>query len=322
MNMLQVGLQGLKLEYEPTPKKTHLIWVLFLILTLIFHGLLFRVQFHWAAPLKPPHVDIQQIDPRKLESIRNKWKEKSLLLDRNPSIPSEKEAPPNARYLSNRNAKVKKEQRARETNVIPKVGKAGENPSASHSKPKQPSSKNLTDLGNLGIPFQLNRPQTARELASKDTQNSSSAAQMESQQGGDQALLDKDLPTGSENLLNTQESIFYSFYARLYEAIGPVWQSRIRRVPYRLELQPREYRTEVDVILDQYGSVLEVKMLRSSGIDDFDRAIEDAWKKVGPFPNPPQALLNSENQIHTGWTFSVNVQQGLGIQEAPPIRNY
>ncbi|MEO5968858.1 MAG: TonB family protein [Bdellovibrionia bacterium] len=320
--MNQIGLQGLKLEFEPAPKKTHLIWVLFLILALIFHALLFMIQFHWAAPLKPPPVDIQQIDPLKLESIRSKWKEKSLLLDRNPSIPSEKEAPPNARYLSKRNTQVEKEQRARETNVIPKKGKASEDSSASRSKPKPPSSKTLTDLGNLGVPFQLNRSQNSRELASRDTQNTSSQSQMASELGGDQALLDKDLPTGSENLLNTQESIFYSFYARLYEAIGPVWQSRIRRIPYRLELQPREYRTEVDVVLDQYGSVLEVKKLRSSGIEEFDRAIEDAWKKVGPFPNPPQALLNGNNQIHTGWTFSVNVQQGLGIQEAPPIRNY
>ena len=321
LNMVQGGLQGLKLEYEPHQKK-YLIWVLFLVLALIFHGLLFMVKFQWAAPLKPPNVDIQQIDPRKLESIRNKWKEKSLLLDRNPSIPSEKEAPPDARYFSDRNSKVEKEQRARDTNVIPKTGKARKDPPSSRSKSKPKSPKPLADLRSLGLPLHLNRPQNSRDPADQETQNQATSSQMASQLGGDQALLDKDLPTGSENILNTQESIYYSFYARLYEAIGPVWQSRIRELPYRLELQPREYRTEVDVVLDQNGSVVEVRRLHSSGIEEFDRAIEDAWKKVGPFPNPPQALLNSNRQVHTGWTFSVNVQQGLRIQESPPFRNY
>jgi TonB family protein len=78
----------------------------------------------------------------------------------------------------------------------------------------------------------------------------------------------------------------------------------------------------VDVVLDQNGAVLEVRKLRSSGVDEFDRAIEDAWGKVGPFPNPPKALLDVNHQIHTGWTFNVNVQQGIGIQEGPPIRDY
>jgi TonB family protein len=78
----------------------------------------------------------------------------------------------------------------------------------------------------------------------------------------------------------------------------------------------------VDVVLNQYGSVLEVHRLRSSGIAEFDRAIEDSWKKVGPFPNPPQALLNSQDEIHTGWSFTVSIQSGMNIQEGPLIRNY
>jgi TonB family protein len=320
MNMLQVSIQ---LECESPPKKYRLIGLVFLILALILHAFIFLIRVPGSAPLQPPPIDIQQIDPRKLESIRNKWKEKSLLLNRNSSIRSEKEAPPNARYLSDRNTQVEKEQRARDTNVIPKPSnKLEKTLSNSSSKSIPNSSRPLTDLGKLGIPFQLHRQQNARDIASRETHNLTSAAQMASQIAADQALLDKELPTGGENMLNTQESIFYSFYARLYEAIGPVWQSRIRETPQRLALQPREYRTEVDVVLDENGFVLEVRRLRGSGIEEFDRAIEDSWKKVGPFPNPPQALLNSSHQIHTGWTFSVNVEQGMGIHQAPPIRNY
>jgi hypothetical protein len=78
----------------------------------------------------------------------------------------------------------------------------------------------------------------------------------------------------------------------------------------------------VDVIFDPDGNLVGVRRIQSSGIDDFDLAVDESWKKVGRFPNPPKGLLGAENQVHTGWTFTVQVGDGFNMNYLPPERNY
>ncbi|MEK7690119.1 MAG: TonB C-terminal domain-containing protein, partial [Bdellovibrionota bacterium] len=142
------------------------------------------------------------------------------------------------------------------------------------------------------------------------------------QDGGDQAIMDRTLPEGSENLLKAQESVFYSFYSRLYEAIAPIWQSRIREVPRSRKIQAGEYNTVVEVVFDRQGNLIAIRHLEDSGIPEFDTAVDTAWKSVGRFPNPPKGLTNAQGRVHTGWTFSVHVGDGFQVQFLPPERNY
>lgn len=299
------------------------IWIIFFLLALLFHAILFALRLQWSLPTPPPRVEVQNIDPQKLDAIRRQWKEKSLLLDKNPSLPSSKEAPPDARYMSDRNIRVEKEQRARDTQVIPKPGQPNssvqsESKSAHRPPPRTKAQPHpLPKLGDLGVPFRLDAKPEAPPPEDQTSQSSSSASQ-----GGDQATLDKDLPVGSQNMLNAQESIYYSFYSRLYQAIGPIWQSLIREIPYRRRVNPGEYNTVVDVIFDENGNLKEVHRIQSSGIPEFDNSVDQAWKRVGRFPNPPQGLLDSQRQVHTGWTFSVQVGEGSNFQYLPPARNY
>ena len=145
---------------------------------------------------------------------------------------------------------------------------------------------------------------------------------LKSAAGGDQAIVDQNLPLGGENLLNTQESVYYSFYSRLYESVGPLWQSKIRAVPYHRKVPPGEYTTVVDVVFDRAGYLIAIKRLQSSGIEDFDQVAENSWKKIGRFPNPPTGLLNAEGEVHTGWSFTVRVEDGFRLQYLPPERSY
>jgi TonB family protein len=289
---------------ELPPRKR--VTILFFTLALLIHLLLFSIPLHWTSPSLPPKVEVQEIDPRKLEQIRQKWREKSLLLDKNPSRPKEKEAPPNAQYFSDRNTRVEKEQQARQTTVIPKSGKK----SSQNTKTSSRTRRRLPDLGKLGIPFRLDSHLHLEEQHPL------------SSQAGDQALLDKRLPEGSENLLNTQESIYYSFYARIYETIGPIWYSRIQSTPLRTHVVGGEYTTVIELILDQNGYLLEIRRLQSSGVPEFDRSVEEAWQKVSRFPNPPKGLLDGEKKVHTVWSFRVHVGQGMNFQYLPPERDY
>ena len=298
-------------EDEVRPKWR--IWITIGILTLLWHLFLLWLKPVWQTAPAPPRVEVQQIDPAKLDAIRKQWRnqEKRLLINKDKSKPIEQEAPPNARYMSDRNTKVEKEQRARETNVIPKPKSA---PPAEKSPPQEKTRTKIGTLGNFGVPFRLTPNPPTPPHPEYQSQPES--------EGGDQALNDKTLPQGSENILNTQESIYYSFYARIYDAIGPIWQSRIREVPGRRQVAQGDYTTTVDIVFDRDGNLIGINHIHDSGVREFDAAVDTSWRRIERFPNPPKGLLDKDGQVHMGWTFTVQVGPEFNIDSRPPSRNY
>jgi outer membrane biosynthesis protein TonB len=281
------------------------VWFWVLLFAVLLHLILLMINPTWTiAPVRPP-VAIEQIDSKKLDAIRSQWKknEKSLLLSKNQK--ASKVAPLDARYESDRNSVVDREQRSTVTNVVPKAVQTASNPTPTESQQqKRPS------IRQLGIPM----------IPKAVPKNAEERQQKLSEEGGDQALLEKNLPQGSQNMLNAQESIYYSFYSRLYESVGPIWQSQIRQVNRKLPLG--EYTTSVEVIFDRQGNLLDVRQIQGSGIVEFDQAVPNSWRRIGNFPNPPSGLLDSNGQVHTGWTFTVNVGNGPGFMLQPPERVY
>ncbi len=315
-------------------------WIIFILVALVWHVALFSLRFQFPDHPLPSRVEVTRIDPRQLEAIRRRNQEiekrnsaqKPVLLNKDKSIPNESEATDNARYMSDRNHTVQKETRSKDHDILPKPGAPGSDrqteqarrvptPPQIAERPKSvPPSHRFGKLGNLGLPFRLNEktppPVPPSRLQALAQQTRAGKA------GSEQYISDPNLPEGSENLLNTEQSVYYSFYARLYEAIGPVWQSQIREVPYRRTVQQGDYRTEVDAIFDAEGNLLGVEQSAGSGIPEFDAAVQSAWRRIGRFPNPPKGLLNSRGEVHTGWTFTVQVGTGFNLDSLPPERNY
>jgi hypothetical protein len=102
-------------------------WILWLGAALALHALLLALIPHLPAPKTPsPRVEVTQIDPSQLESLKRQWKEKALLLSKNPEAPKDNAPPPeNARYSSDRNRTVERETRAEQTDVLPQPGRPG-----------------------------------------------------------------------------------------------------------------------------------------------------------------------------------------------------
>lgn len=296
----------------PRPKRR--IWLAVALLALLVHLLLFWLHPSWLASPPPRRVEVTQVDPEKLEQIRKQWqneRQRQLLLNKDPSLPKSETAPPDARYDSDRNIRVEKEQRARRTDVLPR-------PAIPQKQPETHSGSRPLKLSQLGVPMNLGAPTDPRKTAPQQAARAADPPMP----GRDQYVEDPTLPEGGENLLNAQESVYYSFYARLYESIGPIWQSRVRRVPYRRRVSEGTYTTQVDVIFDREGNLIGIQRLRDSGIPDFDQAVDESWRQIGRFPNPPQGLLNERGEVHTGWTFTVSVGSGLNLDYLPPERNY
>src|SRR5690606_32470182 len=203
-------------------------WVLISVVTLAWHLLMLETPIFrggWKQEVQPPiPIDMQEIDAAKLRQIREQWKarDQALLLSKDQTPPDPNAPKPkDARYISDRNRTVEREQRAAETNVVPATrgtraerdqeGRAGR--TAPQAAPGETTEK-LPDLSNLGVPIATSRPPRPKPVEAQEAQRRGGADQ------GDQAIRDTELPVGAENLLNTQESVYYSFYARIYEAIG------------------------------------------------------------------------------------------------------
>jgi outer membrane biosynthesis protein TonB len=176
----------------------------------------------------------------------------------------------------------------------------------------------LPDLSKLGVPFPVSKPQEQKQPDAPFQQENQRAAD----DAGDQNMDRRDLPQGSENMLNAEESVYYSFYSRMYEAIAPVWQSKVREVTPTQRIVQGDYTTVVDVVLDAQGNLIQVRQIQGSGIAILDEAVDSSWKKIGHFPNPPKDLLNAQGEVHTGWTFTVQLSQGAGMEYLPPARVY
>jgi TonB family protein len=271
------------------------IWIGALALALALHWGIGEIQLPWDWK-KRTLTPIQTIDPAKLDAIRKQWN-KNILISKDKSKNSTP-APDHAKYFSERNIRVDRESRARSGDILPKPGTP---------QPSTPS------LKNLGVPLDLSVPSRVRIAPPRPTHAGPS--------GVDQWIDDPTLPQGAANLLNAQESVYYSFYARMYERAGPLWKSKISQIPYRRGITPGEYVTQVDVVYDSSGQLIDVRLLKSSGISEFDLAVIQTWRQLGKMPNPPKDLLDTQGEVHTGWSFHVHL--GPGFRETmPPSQDY
>jgi outer membrane biosynthesis protein TonB len=319
---LETSLTLYVTETDPSPIERRSLrrWILLALLALFLHLVALYFSPRWYRPLPPPPIEVQQIDPAKLDAIKRGWKERGFLLSKDPNRPKTKEsAPKDARYESDRNHHVEKETRARQTNVIPNVAgnpnaKAKKDRKATKARPKGASREiplsDLSNFKNLPVPGPRAEEEQSAERRGGPGQT------------GDQALFDRTVPEGAENMLNTVESVYYSFYSRMYEQIGPLWQSILNERVMRKRPPPGDYVTQAEIIFDSDGNFVAANILSSSGIEDFDTAIPAAWRKVPRFPNPPRGLIERDGKIHMGWTFDVHVDERMQWQYMPPQREY
>lgn len=289
-------------------------WILWLGAALALHLLLFWVIPHLPAPQSAsPRVEVTQIDPSQLDSLKRQWREKALLLSKDSDAPKDNAPPPqNARYSSDRNRTVERETRAAETDVLPRPGRPGA-PGDSETPAERSESRPLPPLSQLGVALPGTQADQAREARKKPESRGGPSGQT----GADQAIPDRNLPLGGENLLNTEESRFHSYYSRLYEAVAPIWKSYVQEVPQRQALRKGDYITSAEVFFDREGNLAEVVIIESSGVPEFDQAVRASWSRIKRAPNPPKDLLGPRGRVRTGWTFTVQIGTGAPINLAP-----
>lgn len=259
-------------------------------LALLFHlGVLSLPWQRWFQTERPRDeiVPVQVLDPAAIARMREQ--NRQLLLE-NRSAPESTEAPENARFESDRNVRVEREQRARQGEVLPQA--AAQN---TRTKP---------DLSRFGVKL------GARPAARAETHRAPSQ----------QLVDDPTLPLGAENMLSSAQSVYYSFYARLAEGTLPIWQSSVRTLESQgLTLPAGDFVTVVELVLREDGALEDIRTLQSSGYSQLDRAAEDSWRRLTRYPNPPRALLGPDGRLRVRWGYKVTNQPG-SFRVLPPVR--
>jgi TonB family protein len=120
-----------------------------------------------------------------------------------------------------------------------------------------------------------------------------------------------DVEEGDGTFLNTREWKYASFFNRVKQSVGMHWDPGTalrQRDPSGEIYGGRDRYTVLHVVLDARGSLRDVQVEKSSGLDFLDQEAMASFRRAQPFPNPPPGLLAQDSMV----TFSFGFFLELG----------
>ena len=104
---------------------------------------------------------------------------------------------------------------------------------------------------------------------------------------------------GDQTLLNTKEFVYYGFYRRIQEQFEPHWRELIQQKVEQIFVgggrlpRGQDLETQVVIVLNEKGTLVDVSVVTSSGRLELDGAAVEAFRKANHFPNPPKGIVQN-----------------------------
>lgn len=98
--------------------------------------------------------------------------------------------------------------------------------------------------------------------------------------------------------LNTKEFLYASYLNRIRRLVNFYWQQNLDNLPSSVRLAKPSYTTEVHSILDAQGQLEYIEVVLSSSSEPLDDAVVRAFRLAGPFPNPPEGLVEKDGRVY------------------------
>ena len=118
---------------------------------------------------------------------------------------------------------------------------------------------------------------------------------------------------GDATFLNTREWKYAGFFNRVKQNVAEVWNpmdaARVRDPTGSIYFN-KDRTTVLSVTLNPQGTITEIRVARTSGLDFLDQTAIDAFEKAQPFVNPPPGLADARGDIR--FTFGFHVSTGGG----------
>jgi TonB family protein len=130
--------------------------------------------------------------------------------------------------------------------------------------------------------------------------------------GGSVDRLD-DVENGDETALSAKRWVYASFFNRLKRQVAQIWDPNSvwrRADPTGTRYGTKTRTTEVRVSLSPRGDLVKILVVAPSGSAELDEEALRAFRAAGPFPNPPEGLVQKDNLITFafGFTFELGAQ--------------
>jgi len=98
--------------------------------------------------------------------------------------------------------------------------------------------------------------------------------------------------------LNTKEYLYAGYLNRIRRLVNFYWQQNLDNMPSGVRLARPRYTTEVHSILNADGALEFIEVVAASGSDPLDDAVVRAFRLAGPFPNPPEGLVQKDGRVY------------------------
>jgi len=107
-------------------------------------------------------------------------------------------------------------------------------------------------------------------------------------------LLEVDV--GEAVALNSKEFLYASYINQIKQLVSFYYQQNLDNLPRGTVLSKSQYTTTVDVTLSGTGMLDGIGVSDESGSPPIDNCLVDAFKIAGPFPPPPEGLVDEDGR--------------------------
>lgn len=108
----------------------------------------------------------------------------------------------------------------------------------------------------------------------------------------------EDVKRGDRTALNAHEFLYASFWNRVKRLVSFYADQCLSNARPTVPLRNLRYDMELAGMIGLDGSLHSVEVTSSSGVPEFDRAIEEAFRLAAPFPDPPRGAASPDGFIH------------------------
>jgi TonB family protein len=110
--------------------------------------------------------------------------------------------------------------------------------------------------------------------------------------------------------LNTKEFLYANYINQIRRLVVFYWRQQLDNLPRSLRISKPRYKTVVFIALDEEGLLDEIQLMESSGIGPLDNAVVEAFRIAGPYPEPPEGLVDPDGRARlSDMGFTVEVGQ-------------
>ncbi len=126
---------------------------------------------------------------------------------------------------------------------------------------------------------------------------------------------------GDATFLNTREWKYATYFNRIKQAVATQWDPNTplrERDPTGNMFAYRDRVTLLSVTLDDRGSLTDVRVQKTCGVDFLDQTAVEAFRRAQPFVNPPRGLADGHGEIKFSFGFYLEVgSPGLRLFRGP-----